>query len=104
MSGRQSGSLKAQQCELPWDLWGLELGKDPATLSQVCIWLWMGCTGCEWISKPNHQENMLVHSDASHSTLSIWIVPWTESSQVNLPTHWPYEKKIMKKYQQGCQE
>ena len=28
----------------------------------------MGCAGCEWITKPNHQENKLLHGDASHST------------------------------------
>ena len=77
MLGRQPDSLEAWIAELHWDLQGLELGKDPATLGQACFWLRMECAACKWITKPHLQENKLLHGSASHSTFSMHVVPGT---------------------------
>ena len=75
MSGRQPGSLEASKDKLPWDLRGLELGKEPATLGQTCFWWRIGCAGCEWITKSNHHGNKLLHGDASQSTSFMHVIP-----------------------------
>ena len=76
MLGGQLGSLEAWKGELPWDLRGFELGKDLATLGQICFWWQIGYAGCKCITKPNDRENKLLYSDASHSTFSMHVVPW----------------------------
>ena len=76
MSGRQPGSLEAWKDNLPWDLRGLELGKDPATLGQAYFWWQMGCSGYKYNTKPHHQENRLLHGDANCSTFSMHVMPW----------------------------
>ena len=59
---------------MPWDLRGLELGKDLATLGQACFLWQMECVGCEWITKPNQKDNILLYGNASHSTFHMHVV------------------------------
>ena len=80
--GRQPGILEAWKGKLPWDLRGLKLRKNPATLGQACFWWQMGCAGHKWITKHSHKENKLPYSDTSHSTFSMHVVPCTSFNEL----------------------